>query len=495
MTRYLLGIDLGTSSVKVAVLHADTLQVVANSGAEYPISHPLPEYAEQDPDVWWQATVEAIRQAISVMNQPEIIAIGLSGQMHGLVCINKDMRPVQDAIIWADRRSEQQVRELAQLQKKSTNDLPGLPATGFAASTALWLKTNAPEILKQTHKWCLPKDYLRLKLTGELSTEPSDAASTWLYDITQQSWAEDVCEYCGLLPSQMPLVDRSDNVSGALTRQSAIELGLPSGIPVVGGSADLPAQALGYGINSPDSLLITIGSGGQVFIPTSKPKIVPDAPYYIFNHNVPETWYFQTSILSAGLSLRWFRDLIGMTSEENAYEYLSNLAENTSEGADGLLFLPYLAGERGPNLSASMQGLIYGLRLTHQREHLSRAIMEGVGFAIKNALLDIPIDASIYVLSGGVTNSPVWCQILTDILDHVLEVPVQRLMYGCIGAGILAGVGCEHFTGVSDGIQLVQARKRTAFTPMRAERYHEIYQQFQELYLGLRTAKYAMKSP
>jgi len=482
--QYILGIDLGTSSMKVALLEADTLSIVAVADAEYPIHHPQPNYAEQHPDEWWQATVQATRQTLQNISQPDVIAIGLSGQMHGFVCLSKQGEPIQPAIIWADGRSEQQVEDLMQLGQQSQSSLPGYPATGFAASSALWLKQHSPKILQETDKWCLPKDYLRFKLTNIVASEPSDVASTWLYDVLENDWAEDICAHCGLTPEQMPTVIPSSQVSGTLTQESAEALGLSAGIPVVGGSADLPAQALGYGIQDSKSMMITIGSGGQVFLPTETPKIEANKPYYVFNHNLADTWYIQTSILTAGLSLRWLRDFLGLQEHENAYAHLSSLAEQVNVGVDGLLFLPYLAGERNPNPDANAQGMIFGLKLKHQPQHVARAIMEGVGFAVREALSHMPTSAETYVLTGGITQSPVWCQIVTDILAHPLQAPTQESAWGCVGVGLLAGMGVGHLDISTYQYQI----ENTTYYPKSPDVYDDTYEQFVRLYQSMKTS-------
>ena len=489
MSQYLLGIDLGTSSVKVALLDAQTLYTVADADAEYPINHPQPNYAEQSPIAWWHATVEATRKALQGIAQPDVIAIGLSGQMHGIVFLDSDKQPVRDAIIWADGRSAKQVQELLELQHRSDSVMPGFPATGFAASSALWLKQHAPDTLRKTDKWCLPKDYLRLKLTGDVATEPSDAASTWLFDIKKQAWAEDVYAYCGLTSSQMPKVVASNAVSGYLTEASAKELGLSANIPIVGGSADLPAQALGYGINDPNKLLITVGSGGQVFLPIIEPVDTTNRPYYVFNHNIENTWYLQTSILTAGLSLRWLRDFTGLNTQDDAYSHLSTLAEATQAGADGLLFLPYLAGERNPNPDGNAQGMIYGLKLNHNKGHFARAIMEGVAFAIKEALSHMPSDASTYVVAGGITNSPFWCQILADVLEHPLEVPTEKSPFGCVGVGILAGVGAGVYDSFDDALARLKTDENKQFIPQKSEVYKDAYARYLQHYQYMKGQK------
>ena len=400
---YLLGIDLGTSSVKVAIIDSQTLTAVAVSTIEYRTYHPQANFAEQSPDEWWQAIVQATRNVVDESTISDITGIGISGQMHGIVCLDANCQPLQDAIIWADGRSINQTNVLHEMQAKFNATLPGVPAVGFAASSALWLKTNRPSLLEQTHMWCLPKDYINLKLTGNVATEPSDASSTWLFDVQVQDWAKDVYEFCGLRKSQMPPIVSSSSIVGHLSKRAAAEVGLKAGIPVVAGSADLPAQALGQGVISSDISLIVVGTGGQIFIPTHSPIIDKDNRYYLFNHNQHDTWYVQAAILAGGLALRWLRNILGLTDSKNAYETLSQMAATIPAGSEGLIFLPYLAGERSPHMDAQASGLFFGLKLHHSSAHLVRAVMEGVAFALRDCMLATPyqqIEKSI--LSGGI---------------------------------------------------------------------------------------------
>jgi xylulokinase len=478
---HLLGIDLGTSSVKVALFDAETLSVLASTDREYPVYHPQPGLAEQNPQDWWEAVVYAVQAVLKQYPSQEIRGIGLSGQMHGMVCLGQNLKPKHPAIIWADTRSTTQVKDLEAFQKTIPAALPGLPATGFAASTTLWLSQNRPEILTQTHQWLLPKDYIRLQLTGLVGTDPSDAASTWFYDVVAGDWTWDVVAHCGLSPSQMPLLQPSSAFFGELTAQAAEALGLRPGIPVVTGCADLPAQALGHGIVEPGTTLITVGTGGQVFVPLSQPQVDSQHRYYVFDHNIQGHWYAQAAILAAGLALNWLRTLLGLDQREDAYAYLSELAESVPLGAEGLLFLPYLAGERSPHMDSKAAGLLLGLRLHHEPGHMARAVMEGVCFALKDCLTLVNVTSERVVLSGGITKSSVWPQILADVLGKPLHVANTNVPYGCIGAVLLAGMGTGIYPTLSDGLSQLPQPERIV-QPQIENLYQERYEQYKRLY-------------
>ncbi len=478
---YLLGIDLGTSSVKTALFAAENLQVIAAADCEYGVEHPLPGYAEQNPAVWWHAVVQTVR-AVMMDHDPGLIkGIGIGGQMHGLVCLGSDGKPVCPAIIWADTRSVVEVEMLASLQLRSAATLPGSPAAGFAAASVLWLSRHQPEVLAQTKTILAPKDYVRFCFTNVLGTDPSDAAASWFYDTAVSAWAVEIVEYCGLKQAQLPKINPSSEIVGVVTPQAAETLGLAVGTPVVSGSADLPAQALGHGIVDPGELLVTIGSGGQVFSPrlTSQPD--PAQRYYVFQHNMPHRWYAQAAILCGGLSLRWLRDLLGLAKRPDAYEHLSALATAVPPGADGLLFLPYLVGERSPHMDANATGLFLGLHLNHHAGHMARAVMEGVGFALKECLTLLNVDATQVVLSGGVTRSPVWRQILADTWGMTIQVVPEDVPRACVGTAVLAGIGVGIYVNVGEALANV-AEQMIEIHPQNQNLYTAPYAQYRRLY-------------
>jgi xylulokinase len=478
--KYILGIDLGTSSVKAVLFAAQTLTLAAAAARQYPVHHPQPGYAEQDPHDWWAGTISAVREVLDQVPQGQVIAMGLAGQMHGLVCLDAQQNPLRPAIIWADTRAMAEVEELFAFHEEYPSAMPGPPAAGYTAVSVLWLSRHEPDILSQSKTILSPKDYVRLRLTGEARTDPSDAAGMWLFDIAAGTWAEDVVARCALQMEQLPPVSPSSAVCGTLTQPAAQELGLPAGLPVVTGSADLPAQALGHGIIDPSSILVTVGTGGQVFRPRLKPQPDPHGRLYLFPHNVPDRWYAQAAILAGGLSLRRLRDILGLSGRADAYNHLSKLASSVPAGAEGLLFLPYLAGERTPYNDPQAAGLFLGLRLHHGSGHLARAVMEGVGFALLDCLTLVDGAAAI-TLSGGVTQSDIWPQILADIWQRPFSIPTIEVPRACLGAAILAGVGVGLFKDGREGTA-VRPEPATIIYPEERSIYQDRYAQYRRLY-------------
>jgi xylulokinase len=483
---YLLGIDIGTSSVKTLVLNAETGTALASATQEYPVHQPQPGYAEQDPADWWRAAAATVRTAVAQagIDTEAIAGIGLSGQMHGGVCLDKDFQPVRPAIIWADTRSKPQVDSLLQISK---NDMaqyaPGPPAAGFFGPTLMWLKQHEPDTLARTKVILLPKDYIRLQLTGNAGTDASDAAATWLLDVRSDSWSGWLINQCGLEARYLPPVNASTEVVGAVTPAAAETLGIPAGIPVIAGCADQPAQALGYSLYQPGTALVTIGTGGQVLLPLAQPEIDPHMRYYVFNHALPGRWYAAAAILAGGLALRWLRDMLGLKDRPDAYAHLSALASQTPPGADGLVFLPHLVGERTPHMDPLASGLLLGLRLHHHAGHLARAVMEGVTLALRECLTLVSESQppEQIILSGGAARSPVWRQIQADIYNHPVWLAAGD-HHACAGAALLAGLGCGVYRSIDEA---------TALLPKPTERIEphtgnaNFYAERGEIYRGL----------
>ncbi len=485
---YLLGIDIGTSSVKTLVLQAENGATLASSTQEYPVNQPQPGYAEQNPADWWQATITTVRGAIAAASiaSHDIVAIGLSGQMHGLVCIDNQHEVVRPAIIWADTRSKPQVDDL--LARVTPPEMaqyaPGPPAAGFMGPTLMWLHTHEPQTLDQTTRVLLPKDYVRLCLTGEIATDVSDAAATWLLDVKTGQWSDWLITTCGLDARYLPPIMPSATVAGQITPIAAEQLGISAGIPVVAGCADQCAQALGHGLFEPESALVTIGTGGQVLLPLTKPHIDPQLRYYVFNHAVAGRWYAAAAILCAGLALRWLRDTLGFKNRPDAYAHLSNLAANVPPGADGLIFLPYLAGERTPHMDPLASGLFLGLRIHHTPGHLARAVMEGVAFALQECLTLVTTnnDAPLQVIaSGGATASPVWRQLLADSFDQPLLLAGGANHAG-VGAALLAGVGTGVYPDFATASAILPQPEIRIDPNLETVAF---YKEYQERYAGL----------
>ncbi len=489
----LLGLDLGTSSLKAVLFDPQTGQTLATAGQEYPIHKPAPDRAEQNPDDWWQAAIATTRRVTAQAGRTDVAAISFSGQMHGTVLLDKSGAPLHPAIIWADQRSIAACAQLTLgLGPERYAAIAGtLPAVGFQGATLVWLAEHQPELLARTDKVILPKDYVRLRLTGQAATEVSDAASTGLFDITRREWAGEILAGVGLRPSLMPPVLDSTAVAGPLTAAAAAELGLPAGIPVVAGCADQPAQAIGNGLIAPGLASVTVGSGGQVFVPLQPDTdgMRTDPRLHVFNHAVPGMWYVLGAILSAGLSLRWLRGLTGLAGQPDAYAIFSAEAATISPGADGLIFLPYLSGERTPLMDPLARGAFIGLTAYHTRGHLARAVMEGVAMALRQALeisLSLGGQVERVIAAGGGAESAVWRQILAEVMGRSLQQSLLSEQAG-VGAALLAGVGAGVYPNLAEACQqVVRYGPVTEPNPLNQARYEELYAHFGALYPRLR---------
>ena len=444
--RGLIGIDLGTSSVKVVIVDRTDGRLLGAASASYPIDRPQPGHAEQAPERWWRATIDAARRALANADHPPIDAIGLSGQMHGTVLIDRALRPLAPAIIWADQRSASQA---AGIERELGSDLLRISgsrvASGFQGASLRWLVEHEPALIDALHKVLLPKDYIRLRLTGDLATDPADAAGTLLFDLHRGDWSEPLIAASQVDPDWLPPIVPSHAISGRLGRDAALALGLPPGIPVATGTADAPAAALGAGVVDPGSLLITLSSGAQVYAPLTSPAIDPLGRIHTFSAPSPldpvAPWYAMGATLNAGLALNWFRDLFDSSSDGIEPAARFERAGTIAPGANGLLFLPYLAGERTPHFDPDARGAFFGLDPSHCREHLERAVLEGIGFALLDAWQVVQeVTASRperIVLAGGGARSDVWRQIIADQFGLPVVTP-RSDEHSATGAAMLA---------------------------------------------------------
>lgn len=449
----LLGIDLGTSSVKTALVTHEG-QTVAHGHAQYPISQPQPGFAEQEPDAWWQAVCKAVRMALGAgVAAPGVTAIGLSGQMHGTVLLGSGDRVLAPAIIWPDRRSARQVQEItAQAGLERLTALAGSPvATGFQAATLLWLKQERPQLWQQIEHVLLPKDYVRLRMTGVPATDPSDGSGALLLDVQRRDWSPDLLALAGVEAAWLPPVQPSRSVAGLLTGEAASAMGLPAGVPVVTGAADTPCSALGAGVVDPGTLLMTLSSGGQVLQPLTEVRVDALGRTHTFCSALePEEgagWYQMGAILAAGLALSWLRDNVFGLSGMDAYEQISSWAGEIPPGARGLLFLPYLSGERTPHMNPDARGVLLGLASQHGQKEIARAVLEGVTFACYDAfsvLAELGAQPDVVALAGGGAASHVWQQIVADVFGLPVR-PLAVREQSALGAAILAGAGLEWF--------------------------------------------------
>jgi len=442
----LLGIDLGTGSVKAIVVDAADGRILGQGSAPYPIERPVPGGAEQAPAAWWSATRAAVRHAVLESGGANVAAISLSGQMHGTVTLGETGEPIGNAIIWEDTRSAGSAEVITrEVGKTRLLAITGSPiAAGFQAATAHWLQRRQPERWHRTATLLLPKDWLRYRLTGAIATEPSDAASTLLLDRQTRDWSPVMLAAAGIERPQLPEIVPSGAVSGALSLAAAGALGLVPGTPVVAGSADAPAAALGAGITRPGELLVTISTGAQVLTPLAEPRF--DSLGRLHTFCTPfepggwdAAWYCMGATMAAGLALRWLRD--DVFAGDLTYDDMTALAADVPIGAGGLLFLPYLAGERTPHLNPNARGAFIGLDAGHTRGHLIRAVLEGVSLSIFDAWTTLKevmtTTPERIVLAGGGARSPCWRQLLADLFG----LPVRPLHGGeqsAFGAALLA---------------------------------------------------------
>lgn len=432
----LLGIDLGTGSAK-ALLMTVAGEVIAEASSPYLVKAPQPGWAESEPEQWWSAVAIAVRAAVQG-NAEQVQAIGLSGQMHGVVLTDQPGNPLRPAILWADTRSSKMLSVYRQLPPELHQQLGNPIAAGMAGASLLWLRDYEPGLYGAA-RWALqPKDWLRLRLTGEVATEPSDASGTLLYDVCGDRWAVDVIAALHLRSDWLPELISSSQIAGNLTKDAAHQLGLKADIPVVAGAADTAAAALGSGLVKPGFVQLTIGSGAQIASLRSQPILDPYGRTHLYRAALPDQWYTLAAIQNAGLALEWARTILGMSWAQVYAEAFS-----VPPGCEGLTFLPYLTGDRTPHLNPDARGAWIGLGLHHTQTHLIRSALEGVAFALRQGVAAITatgITISELRLAGGGTLEPAWRQLLAD----VLQVPLHNLPViaaSARGAAILAGIG------------------------------------------------------
>ncbi|HEY7982537.1 MAG TPA: xylulokinase [Ktedonobacterales bacterium] len=495
----LLGIDVGTTGIKALLCRAEDGAALATGFAGYPLRHPYPGWAEQDPADWWRACGEAVRACMAAATEhgvgpAQVRAIGLSGQMHGAVLLDERQAVLRPCIIWADQRSGAECEEIHQrVGKRRLIELTGNPAlTGFTAAKTLWVRHHEPEVFARARLLLLPKDYIRLLLTGAAALERSDAAGTNLLDVRTGDWSAEVLAALDLPRDLVPPVCGSTEVCGALTEAAAAHLGLPAGIPVAGGGADNACGAVGTGVVAPGLALLSIGTSGVVLAPAAEPRIDTSAEtprLHTFAHAVPRTWYLMGVTQAAGLSLRWARDTIG-GGPQASYDALVAEAAVVAPGAGGVLFLPYLQGERTPHLDPRASGAWLGLTAAHTRGHLLRAVLEGVAYSLKDgfALLaeqGLPLDH--LRLTGGGARSAVWAQICADVLER----PITTLATDegpAFGAALIAG------TAVGLYPSLPAACARTVRLGARIEPDAATYGAYRRQYASYRAAYPALRA-
>jgi xylulokinase len=469
----LLGIDLGTSSVKVLLLDVDGV-VFGEASASYPVRAPRPGWSETDPEAWWAAVVEAVRRAVRSRGG-EIRAIGLSGQMHGVVLTGTHGQALRPAVLWADTRADAELQQYRALPVAQRRALANPITVGMAGPSLLWLRDNEAEIYRSA-RWALqPKDWLRFRLTEDVATDPSDASATLLYDVQHDGWAHDAIETLGVRQDFLPPILASMQVAGSLCTSAAAALGLPEGTPVAVGASDTAAAALGSALIREGDAQLTVGSGAQLISITTSPKAAPEFGLHLYRATQPHTFYTMAAMQNAGLALEWVLAVLGLTWDQ-AYE----LAATVEPGCDGLTFLPYLVGERTPHLNPHARGLWFGLQRHHTRASLTRAALEGVAFAVRDglqALKKAGVHPHTLRIAGGGTQRSFWRQLLADTLREALQVS-SVTNASARGAAFLAALA----TGTSpDDLPAAASNESVAPSPVHRD-LETAYLRFQDLY-------------
>ncbi|MDQ0471342.1 xylulokinase [Labrys wisconsinensis] len=487
-----IGIDIGTSTCKTLALDADGA-VVAHASADYPLVTPRPGWAEQDPELWWQAAAATVSAVTAQLGAHCVEAIGLTGQMHGLVPLDEEDRVIRPAMLWCDQRAAPQCQAL-------TRRVGGLPALlalssnrmlpGFTGGKFLWLAEHEPDAFARMRRFLNPKDYLRLRMTGVHATDVSDASGTGLLDVRRRRWSPELLAAAGLTDEQVPDVFESTEVTGGLAPEVAAAWGLPAGLPVVAGGGDSVLQTTSQGIVEAGSIGITIGTAGIVGGAARRCPDNPGGLVQVSCGNAPDRWHVMGVSLNAGGSFQWLKETLEpLAHGELGFDRLAALAGSAPAGAAGLMFLPYLMGERCPHVAPDGRGAWVGLTRGHGLGHMARAVMEGALLNMR-AILDLFAEAGLACdrlrASGGATASRVWLELLADVAGRPVATVSGASEGGAFGAALLAGVGAGHWPSLDAAVGVVHETGRVDPDPGRARVYDAIHPIHKSLYATLR---------
>lgn len=496
--KYVIGIDLGTSGTKT-VLFDQLGNTIASHTVEYPMYQPQNGWAEQDPVDWWNASVETLKYVVAESNvdKADIVGIGISGQMHGLVMLDEENHVIRNSIIWCDQRTAEECEEIERLVgRERLIQITANPAlTGFTASKIMWVKNHEPENYEKCRHILLPKDYVRFMLTGEYATEVSDASGMQLLDVGKRCWSDEVLEKLEIEKSYLGKVYESPEITGCVTEEIAALTGLAAGTPVVGGAGDNAAAAVGTGTVAPGAAFTTIGTSGVVYAHTKEMAIDPKGRVHTFCCAVPGEWHVMGVTQGAGLSLKWFRDnfcqdIITEAREKgiDPYDITNVMAEKSGISARRLLFLPYLMGERTPHLDPNARGAFVGLSAIHERGDMIRAIMEGVTYSLKDCLSvleEMGVQPDNMLACGGGARSDLWRQMMADVYGMNVST-VDSKEGPALGVAILAMVGAGLYVSVEEACRKVIRVNNTTEKNMEdAIQYKKVYDIYRGLYQHL----------
>ncbi len=500
--EYLLGIDLGTSGTKT-VLFTKEGQTVASKTIEYPLLQPKNGWAEQNPEDWYRACANTVKGVLgeSGVNPKDVKALAISGQMHGLVMLDENFRVLRPAILWCDARTQKQCDEIHnKVGKSRLIEITANPAlAGFTASKILWVKENEPNIYEKCKHILLPKDYVRFRLTNELYMELSDASGTNLLDIRNRVWSDEIIDALDLDRKMFPPLISSIQNAGTITKEAADDTGLAEGTIVAGGAGDNASAAIGTGVCEDGKAFVTLGTSGVVFAHTSKIGIDPLGRVHTFISAVPNAYTAMSCTLAAGLSLRWMRDEFFSYENEEAkkegrdvYDFMMSEAAKIPTGSDGLIYLPYLMGERSPVLDPQARGVFFGLSARHTKAHLTLACIEGVTLSQRHnlhVLHELGVKSENLVACGGGARSELWCQMLSDVLKCSVTT-LESKEGPALGVAIMAGVACGIFKSIEEGCRICIKTSDKVHTTNKevASKYDEIYNLYSFLYPTMRPA-------
>lgn len=485
-----LGIDVGTSSVK-AMLFDTERGVRAVHAKGYEVSILCQGYAEQAPEMWWDSLLEVLGWLRENFGEDyeKVAGVGYSGQMHGLVLLGKDGEPVRPAVIWLDQRAGKQLKEIeeAYTREELGSLLCNRVSSGFAFPSLLWVREEEPEIFSRVYKILSPKDYLRYKMTGNTGTEVTDASASGLFSAAKRDWAWEMIDRFALPRNIFPSAEESCSIAGTITRKCAEETGLPQGIPVIYGAGDQQAQSVGNGVISPGKVICNIGTGGQISAFLPEPVYDKELRTNTFCHALEGAYTIFGATLCSGMSMNWIKNkVLGVES----YEKVNELAAAVEPGSEGLLYLPYLSGERTPHMDPKARGIFFGMTLKHTQAHFLRAVMEGVTYSLKDCmeiLERLGVEASTVIASGGGAASRVWLQIQADIFQKPVYVSKVKEQ-ACLGACILAAAGTGLLSSIQVGCEKFSLLEEEVFYPQKEnqEVYGQSFEKYKELYIRLK---------
>lgn len=481
----LLGIDLGTSSVRSMIMSYDG-RIISLAQEEYNFDITHEGWAEQDPELWWNATVRTIRKALyTAETNVSVKSIGFSGQMHGLVAIDAKGKCVRKAILWCDQRSAPQVEKINNYwgREQLGKIIHSPMATGFQVASILWVKENEPEVYSKISHVILPKDYIRYRLTGEIASDITDAASTGCFDCNAGTWSCELLSAFDIDKDLFPRIGYPHEIAGFVTLHASSETGIENGTTVAYGGADQVMQAIGNGIIEPGIASVTIGTGGQILMPLTNSVYDKGLRSHSFCFFAPQTWYYMGAALSSGLALKWGRTLFN-TSE--SFKEIDDKCEPIKSGSEGLIFLPYLAGERTPHMDPYARSTFFGLTLSHTRYHLYRSIMEGVAYSMKDCLSilteDLNQECNMLIASGGGAKSKLWTQIQADVLGREIFKSNMKEQ-ASYGAAIAAGIANGTFSNYKDACSFLVKWSDEPVVPN--ERNRNLYEEYFLIYKSL----------